>query len=378
MSSLKSHLQSVVAAKVPEAFAFKPSPFELMPTGILQLDSLIHGFQRGGLTEIYGPVSSGRTTIAISFMAEMTHQQEVCAIVDVFDSLDPASLAAAGIDLNRVLWVRCGKPQSGDSMPLAAKAKSKLDQSQHSSSSLTTHQPLLLSSRHPRKEAHGLSYAVANLMGGVSRNFREHAPLTKDGSNREQTSIDRLPPRRGDTVLAKSSGVSGEKQSQSDRFSARLTRLTTATEKTGTPARDLADNPTPWTRLEQALKATDLLLHNGGFGAVVLDLGDVPPANARRIPLASWFRFRRAVENTPTAFILLTREPCAQTCASMELRCERCSERWGSATGSSNAEFEILTLDGLNLEVEVVRLRRGHRGTEGQRKMKIWTQITQI
>src|SRR5205085_9631057 len=52
--------------------------------------------------------------------------------------------------------------------------------------------------------------------------------------------------------------------------------------------------------LDQALKATDLLLQSGGFGLVAIDLGDVPVQVARRIPLTSWFRFRRAVENTPT------------------------------------------------------------------------------
>jgi recombination protein RecA len=371
MSNLKSHLQSVVAAKIPEAFVLRSSPFEFTPTGISQLDSLIQGFQRGGLTEIYGPVSSGRTTIAISFMAELTHQnEEVCAIVDVFDSLDPTSLATAGVDLNRVLWVRCGNPQPGDSMPLAAKVKSQLEQSQPPS--LTTNQPLVLPSRHPRNEAHGLSHAVADLMGNASGNLRKPIPLTGDKSNCEQVSIDRLPPRRGDTVLTKLPWPSGERQSQSERISSRLPRLVAAKRKAGTSTHHPVDNQTLWKRLEQALKATDLLLHNGGFGAVILDLGDVPPVNVRRIPLAFWFRFRRAVENTPTAFILLTREPCAQTCASMELRCERCSERWGRAT-DSNGEFEIRTLDGLDLEVEIVRSRMGHSGTEVQRKMKIWT-----
>ena len=72
-------------------------------------------------------------------------------------------------------------------------------------------------------------------------------------------------------------------------------------------------------RLEQALKTTDLLLQGGGFGLVAVDLGDLPPAAARRVPLTSWFRFRRAVENTPTVLLLLARESCAKTCASIVL-----------------------------------------------------------
>lgn len=53
---------------------------------------------------------------------------------------------------------------------------------------------------------------------------------------------------------------------------------------------------------------------------VVVDLADVPPRFARRIPLASWFRFRRAVENTPTVLLVVEQEPYAKTCASLVLR----------------------------------------------------------
>src|SRR3954451_2377412 len=68
---------------------------------------------------------------------------------------------------------------------------------------------------------------------------------------------------------------------------------------------------------EHALKATDLLIQGGGFGLVVLDLGDTAPATARRISLTSWFRLRRAVEHTPTVFVSLSRQPNARTCASL-------------------------------------------------------------
>ena len=67
------------------------------------------------------------------------------------------------------------------------------------------------------------------------------------------------------------------------------------------------------------LKVTDLLLQAGGFGMVVLDLGDIPAESARRVPLTSWFRFRRAVEPTATVLLLIEQEPCAKTCASLVL-----------------------------------------------------------
>ena len=70
-------------------------------------------------------------------------------------------------------------------------------------------------------------------------------------------------------------------------------------------------------RLEQVLKVTDLLLQSNGFGMIVLDLGDIPVRSARRIPLASWFRFRRAIEHTPTVLLVLEQQPIAGSCSSV-------------------------------------------------------------
>src|SRR6201988_209579 len=55
-----------------------------------------------------------------------------------------------------------------------------------------------------------------------------------------------------------------------------------------------------WVRcrnIDQALRATDLLLQGGGFGLIALDLSDLPPETIRHVPLHVWFRFRRAVED---------------------------------------------------------------------------------
>jgi len=70
-------------------------------------------------------------------------------------------------------------------------------------------------------------------------------------------------------------------------------------------------------QLAQMLKVTDLLLQSNGFGMIVLDLGDVPVPSVRRIPLASWFRFRRAIEHTPTVLLVLEQQPIAGSCSSM-------------------------------------------------------------
>ena len=88
-------------------FVFKVTP-EVSPTGVAEVDTLAGGLPQGCLTEIYGPASSGRTSLMLAAMAQATGRQEVCALVDAADAFDPESAAAAGVSLERLLWVRCG------------------------------------------------------------------------------------------------------------------------------------------------------------------------------------------------------------------------------------------------------------------------------
>ena len=166
----------------------RPAP-ELLPTGVPGVE-----LPRGALTEIYGPATSGRTSLLLSILAAATARGEACALIDTDDAFHPASASAAGVELGRLLWIRCR--QNG----------------------------------------------------------------------------------------------------------------------------------------EHALKAADLLTQGGGFGVVALDLGDTPPATARRISLTSWFRLRRAVENTPTVLVALSRQPNAKTCASLAIDCRRERALWTGQT----------------------------------------------
>src|SRR5262249_44688244 len=86
-----------------------------------------------------------------------------------------------------------------------------------------------------------------------------------------------------------------------------------------------------WVRcrgIDPALRSVDLLLHGGGFGLVALDLGDVPPKLVRQVQLNVWFRMRRAVEDTSTVFVVLSRESNAKSCASLALHVEREAATW--------------------------------------------------
>jgi len=257
-------LPQVVAAS---RLADRPAASTVV-SGIEALDALTGGLPRGGLTEICGPASSGRTSVLLAVMAKMTAQGEVCALVDASDSFDPQSAEAAGVELRRVLWIRCS----------------------------------------PRR--HGENRVIG---------------------------------RSGDRVIE--NGRSGRWSVASGQSKSQIT-----------------NGKLPMDSLEQALKATDLLLQGGGFGLVVVDLGDVPAQAARRVPLTSWFRFRRAVENTRTVLMVVEQEPYAKTCASVVCKLSAISSQLSArlqAAGSRLQENQepahARILSGLEISAEMLR-----------------------
>jgi hypothetical protein len=106
--------------------------------------------------------------------------------------------------------------------------------------------------------------------------------------------------------------------------------------------------------LEQVLRATDLLLESGGFGVIALDLADVPRESARRIPLTTWFRFRRAIEHTPTILLVIEPQPIAGSCSSLLLQLGAPSIQY-PAPSSKPSHSHLLT--GLEITVELIRSR---------------------
>ena len=79
----------------------------LAPTGLPIIDTALRGgFPRGQLSELIGARSSGRTTVLHAACAAATSRGELVAVVDSLDMFDPVSAADAGVDLDRLLWVR--------------------------------------------------------------------------------------------------------------------------------------------------------------------------------------------------------------------------------------------------------------------------------
>jgi len=245
----QQHLRSTIngrkfpAASITPAsqLEIRPAP-EMVTSGIAALDALTGGLPRGCLTELCGPPSSGRTSVMLAALGAATRRGEYCALIDASDTLDPQSIAATGVDLDRLLWVRCGDDP-------------------------------------PRKE----------------NSPPRHRGTEKNGQEKEGLPIARA-------------SFEGRWES-SMRTAFRLDRA----------ARNNAARQSEHC-LEQVLRVTDLLLESGGFGLIILDLTDLSPQAARRIPLTTWFRFRRAVENKPTILLAIEQQPIAGSCSSLLLQ----------------------------------------------------------
>jgi len=68
--------------------------------------ALSGGVPRGHVSEVVGPASSGRTSVAWTALAAATQRGESVALIDTFDRFDPPTAHACGIELSRILWVR--------------------------------------------------------------------------------------------------------------------------------------------------------------------------------------------------------------------------------------------------------------------------------
>ena len=80
-------------------------PIEAISTGSISVDYAlgIGGFPRGRISEIYGPESSGKTTVALQAVAEAQKRGGVAAFIDVEHALDPVYAAKLGVDIDNLL-----------------------------------------------------------------------------------------------------------------------------------------------------------------------------------------------------------------------------------------------------------------------------------
>jgi hypothetical protein len=111
---MRAQLESLLRARKLDGTLTTATPWQqrrggddLASTGRAALDEVLGGgFRRGHLSEIVGVRSSGRTTVLSHTLEAAAGRGELVALVDTFDRFDPASAAAAGLDLSRLLWIR--------------------------------------------------------------------------------------------------------------------------------------------------------------------------------------------------------------------------------------------------------------------------------
>ena len=83
-------------------------PWPSVPTGALSLDRIlgIGGLPRGRVVEIYGPESSGKSTLALSIVAQAQKLGITCAYVDAEHALDPVYMQAVGVDVDELVFTQ--------------------------------------------------------------------------------------------------------------------------------------------------------------------------------------------------------------------------------------------------------------------------------
>jgi recA bacterial DNA recombination protein len=99
-------LRAQIETRFPSAFVtYRRPDLQTILTDIPQIDDLTHGVPLHALTEICG---TGKTSVLVSLLARASLEHH-CALVDASDAFNPIAAEAAGADLSRLLWVRCGK-----------------------------------------------------------------------------------------------------------------------------------------------------------------------------------------------------------------------------------------------------------------------------
>jgi recombination protein RecA len=301
---IRQQIESDLADRIPSALTPVPrTSRSIVATGIQCVDELLDGgLPLGAITEVVGPECSGRTSFALSVLAGITQASKVCAWIDVSDGLDPESAAAAGVELSRLLWVRCGVPDMSDIVSSSQPAFVLPDK-------YFVPPPIKKGlhgggfGSHPRNEVRGLSDAVSGLL-------RSEAVVSRH------------------TALEDSALRGGTSERAPSPFVSRRRKKAHSSGK-------------PWSRIGQALHVADLLLQSGGFSAIVLDMCSIAPEDALRVPLSTWFRYRAAAERTHTSILLLTQHSCAKSSAELLLRLEPGSVHHEGSTVLNEIEHRL-------------------------------------
>jgi recombination protein RecA len=339
---LKREIEAKLASRIPAALS--PQAVQaprLMSSGVPQIDGLLGGgLPIGGVTEFTGMASSGRTSMAFALLAGAA-ADSACAYIDVDDTVDPRSAGAAGVNLSNLLWVRVSglvptPPPAVSSLPVSPPVLASAQTGKMVGGHCGSH--------HPRTETRGLDAALGKMLTQKAEARLEkregtpgypNRPLSLASAPEEQVSYEHFNARHADE--------SDPIRQANHRAASEARERAQAPVLVSSPVRK---SEKPWSRLDKAIRAADQVLQSGGFRVVLLDLASVPPDQALRIPSATWFRFRRAAQESDAILLLLTQVACARSSALCVLDCSA-----GFAETSGNL------LSGLSHTAEVARQR---------------------
>jgi recombination protein RecA len=321
-ATIRLQVEAALARKIPSALtpvqkAIRP----VAPTGVSEVDALLEGgLPVGAITEMVGAESSGRTSLALSFLASTTRTGSVGAWIDVLNTLDPESAAAAGVDLSRMLWVRCCA--SASKARPAAEYRFALPEKYFVAAAAKKGLHGGGCGGHPRGEVKGLADAVGGLL-------------------------------RPEAIAPRCAEPQRRVRPEREIFAA-------APQLRESKTKPQAQGGKPWARMEQALRATDLLLQAGGFSVIVLDMAGIAPEYVARVPLATWFRYRAAAERTRASLLLLTQHSCAKSSAELLLRLRPGEARRDESTVFTGIEhrLEVERRRFTQAETNVIPLRK--------------------
>jgi hypothetical protein len=319
-AALRAQIEASLANRIPSALSPAPRTIRpVAPTGIPAIDTLLDGgLPVGAITEAVGAECSGRTSFSMSFLAMQTQAAKTCAWIDISDTFDPESAAATGIDLNRLLWVRCQARPVKRRAPDPKKDFALPEKYMVAAATLKGLHGGGCGGPHPRGEVKGLSKAVGSFLNSDTpgRHKVQRAHISSQQEFGSKGSI--TPPA---DPIKRTKGFTNSRSGQ-------------------------------WNAIARAMQVTDLLLQAGGFSAIVLDMGSIAPEFSSRVPLATWFRYRAAAERTQSSILLLTQYACAKSSAGLLLRFQ--------ATEPLQTEPTLLTSLEHRIEVSRERFATAH------------------
>ena len=278
-ASTQLHALQTLLRKQGLGSALRPLAAKRYPpaaTGFAELDDLLGGgIPRGQITELVGHASSGCTSVALSLLAEATTRQEVAAYIDAADCFDPPSAERAGVELDRLLWVRCGD-----------------------------------------KKAPGIRSRTPGETGGTGipgcpspSRGREAVQPTDVDIPQEGTACRTPATEKSPTSLR---GSTDQRFNRSTVYDSRFT----------------VDE-------RQAWRAVNLVAAAGGFGPIVLDLGGLSQRKLRPWQNRRWMRLPRVMEGSATALVIISAQHLASTASGLVLELSREKTDWAENQGFS-------------------------------------------